>query len=89
LYPSFYIQPLHFFLSPAFYLLVFNDIPLVYLIEMATSMYEGGYNDSNRAFLQAFMARSTMTFDEAKPVLAAIFSAQGIVSLCCLSILPG
>ena len=40
-------------------------------------MYEDGYNDSNRAFLQAFMARSTMTFDEAKPVLAAIFSAQG------------
>lgn len=48
---------------------------------MATSMYEGGYNDSNRAFLQAFMARSTMTFDEAKPVLAAIFSAQGTLSL--------
>ncbi|CRG88690.1 hypothetical protein PISL3812_05724 [Talaromyces islandicus] len=37
---------------------------------------DDGYNDSNRAFLQAFMARSTMTFDEAKPVLAAIFSAQ-------------
>ncbi|EED14220.1 FAD dependent oxidoreductase superfamily [Talaromyces stipitatus ATCC 10500] len=45
-------------------------------IEMANSMYEGNYNDSNRAFLQAFMARSTMTFEEAKPVLAAIFSAQ-------------
>lgn len=40
-------------------------------------MEEDGYNDSNRAFLQAFMARSTMTFDEAKPVLAAIFSAHG------------
>jgi hypothetical protein len=40
-------------------------------------MDEDGYNDSNRAFLQAFMARSTMTFDEAKPVLAAIFSAHG------------
>ncbi|OJJ35988.1 hypothetical protein ASPWEDRAFT_172770 [Aspergillus wentii DTO 134E9] len=43
---------------------------------MANSMDEGGYNDSNRAFLQAFMARSTMTFEEARPVLAAIFSAQ-------------
>lgn len=37
-----------------------------------------GYNDSNRAFLQAFMARSSMTFNEARPILAAIFSAQGI-----------
>ncbi|KAJ5454161.1 uncharacterized protein N7458_005117 [Penicillium daleae] len=35
-----------------------------------------GYNDSNRAFLQAFMARSTMTFEEAQPVLAAILSAH-------------
>jgi hypothetical protein len=34
------------------------------------------YNDSNRAFLQAFMARGTMTFKEAKPVLAAIFTAK-------------
>lgn len=32
------------------------------------------YNDGNRAFLQAFMARGTMTFEEARPVLAAIFS---------------
>lgn len=40
-------------------------------------MEDDGYNDSNRAFLQAFMARSTMTFEEAKPVLAAIFSAHG------------
>lgn len=38
------------------------------------------YNDTNRAFLQAFMGRSTMTFEEAKPVLAAIFSAHGIYS---------
>lgn len=35
------------------------------------------YNDGNRAFLQAFMARSAMSFEEAKPVLAAIFSANG------------
>jgi hypothetical protein len=41
-------------------------------------MANNGYNDSNRAFLQAFMARSTMTFAEAKPVLAAIFSVHGI-----------
>ncbi|KKZ64374.1 hypothetical protein EMCG_09631 [[Emmonsia] crescens] len=34
------------------------------------------YNDSHRAFLQAFMARSTMTYEQAKPVLAAIFSAR-------------
>ncbi|KAJ5594614.1 uncharacterized protein N7459_000822 [Penicillium hispanicum] len=34
------------------------------------------YNDANRAFLQAFMSRSTMTFEEAQPILAAIFSAH-------------
>ncbi|KAJ5551624.1 hypothetical protein N7535_000431 [Penicillium sp. DV-2018c] len=32
------------------------------------------YDDSNRAFLQAFMARSAMTFAEARPILAAIMS---------------
>ena len=37
------------------------------------------YNDSNRAFLQAFMARSSMTFDEARPILAAILSARGML----------
>jgi hypothetical protein len=36
------------------------------------------YDDSNRAFLQAFLARSTMTFEEAKPVLAAIFTVLGL-----------
>ncbi|KAI0202496.1 Nse1 non-SMC component of SMC5-6 complex-domain-containing protein [Astrocystis sublimbata] len=36
----------------------------------------GQYNDGNRAFLQAFLARGTLTLKEAKPVLAAIFSAQ-------------
>lgn len=40
-------------------------------------MADAEYNDSNRAFLQAFMARSSMTFDEARPVLAAILSAHG------------
>ncbi|GAQ05112.1 hypothetical protein ALT_2433 [Aspergillus lentulus] len=44
---------------------------------MANNAGANGYNDSNRAFLQAFMARSTMTLEEARPVLAAIFSAHG------------
>ncbi|KAL2196793.1 Nse1 non-SMC component of SMC5-6 complex-domain-containing protein [Corynascus similis CBS 632.67] len=34
-----------------------------------------GYNDANRAFIQAFMARGTLTFREAQKVLAAIKSA--------------
>ncbi|KAI1094875.1 Nse1 non-SMC component of SMC5-6 complex-domain-containing protein [Rostrohypoxylon terebratum] len=34
------------------------------------------YDDSNRAFLQAFMARGTLTFKQARPILAAIFTAQ-------------
>ncbi|KAI9836100.1 MAG: hypothetical protein M1819_001716 [Sarea resinae] len=34
------------------------------------------YSDANRAFLQAFLARSTLTFKEAKPILAAIFTAH-------------
>lgn len=34
------------------------------------------YNDGNRAFLQAFMARGTMTLKEAKLLLAAIFTAE-------------
>jgi hypothetical protein len=49
---------------------------------MSNDVDEDGYNDSNRAFLQAFMARSTMTFEEAKPILAAIFSAHGAQSAC-------
>ncbi|KAI1300927.1 Nse1 non-SMC component of SMC5-6 complex-domain-containing protein [Xylaria venustula] len=36
----------------------------------------GQYSDGNRAFLQAFLARGTMTFDQSKHVLAAIFTAQ-------------
>ena len=35
------------------------------------------WNDSNRAFLQAFMARSNLTLDEAKPLLAAIQTTYG------------
>ncbi|KAJ5162754.1 uncharacterized protein N7500_004584 [Penicillium coprophilum] len=34
------------------------------------------YNDSNRAFLQAFMARSSMTFEDAQPILAAILTVS-------------
>jgi non-structural maintenance of chromosomes element 1 len=37
----------------------------------------GGYDDRHRAFLQAFMSRSTLKYDEAKPILAAIWSAFG------------
>jgi hypothetical protein len=37
------------------------------------------YNDANRAFIQAFMARSSMTLPEVQPVLAAIISLQGTV----------
>ncbi|MCJ1259691.1 hypothetical protein MMC24_007530 [Lignoscripta atroalba] len=37
---------------------------------------ETPYNNTNRAFLQAFLARSTLTFEEAKPILAAIFTAH-------------
>ncbi|KFX89489.1 hypothetical protein V490_06990 [Pseudogymnoascus sp. VKM F-3557] len=39
-------------------------------------MSAGQYDDSNRAFLQAFMARGTLTFKEARPLLAAIFSVK-------------
>ncbi|KJF60762.1 DNA repair protein Nse1 [Coccidioides immitis RS] len=34
------------------------------------------YDNSHRAFLQALMARSTMTLNEAKPILAAILSVK-------------
>ncbi|KAI1182420.1 Nse1 non-SMC component of SMC5-6 complex-domain-containing protein [Nemania serpens] len=36
----------------------------------------GQYNDGNRAFLQAFLARGTMTFKASQPILAAIFTEQ-------------
>ncbi|KAL2761210.1 hypothetical protein ACRALDRAFT_1059137 [Sodiomyces alcalophilus JCM 7366] len=32
------------------------------------------YNHSHRAFLQTFMARGTISYDEARPILAALFS---------------
>jgi hypothetical protein len=34
------------------------------------------YNDGNRAFLQAIMARGALTLKEGKLILAAIFTAQ-------------
>ena len=34
------------------------------------------YDDSNRAFLQAFLARSTLTLEDAKPILGAIYSVH-------------
>ncbi|CZR64164.1 related to DNA repair protein Nse1 [Phialocephala subalpina] len=34
------------------------------------------YNDGNRAFLQSFLARGTLTMEEAKPMIAAILSIQ-------------
>jgi hypothetical protein len=39
------------------------------------------YDDSNRAFLQAFMARSCMTFEDAQPILAAILTVSGTLLL--------
>lgn len=48
-------------------------------LDALTNMADEGpsYNDSNRAFLQAFLARSSLTFDEARPILAAIFTTHG------------
>lgn len=39
------------------------------------------WNNSNRAFLQAFIARNPLTYEQAKPILAAIASAHGELSL--------
>jgi hypothetical protein len=36
----------------------------------------GHYNDTNRAFLQSFLARGTLTSEEGRKLLAAIFTAQ-------------
>ena len=38
---------------------------------------DGGYNNTNRAFLQAFLACSTLTFDEAKAIIASILGVHG------------
>ncbi|KAF7511530.1 hypothetical protein GJ744_004118 [Endocarpon pusillum] len=34
------------------------------------------YNDSNRAFVQAFLARGTLTYETSKPLLASIFTVH-------------
>ena len=39
------------------------------------SQEEAGYRDTHRAFLQAFLARQSLTFADAKPLLAAIETA--------------
>ena len=36
------------------------------------------YNNSHRAFLQVFLAKSTLTFEQAKPIIAEILSVHGI-----------
>ncbi|KZF21247.1 DNA repair protein Nse1 [Xylona heveae TC161] len=43
---------------------------------MMSDETSGQYNDGNRAFLQAFLARGVLTLAEAKPVLAAIFTVH-------------
>lgn len=35
-----------------------------------------GYRDGNRAFLQAILARGTLTYEDAQPILAAIANAE-------------
>jgi hypothetical protein len=35
------------------------------------------YNNSHRAFLQSFLSRATLTFKQARPIVAAIEKAQG------------
>lgn len=60
-----------------------KDLELTDITNSETSRPEANlenmpeYNDSNRAFLQAFMARSSMTFEDAQPILAAILTVSG------------
>ncbi|KHN98000.1 Nse1 non-SMC component of SMC5-6 complex [Metarhizium album ARSEF 1941] len=42
------------------------------------SILGSDYDDSHRAFLQALLTHSTLTFEQAQPILAAIFNADGI-----------
>ncbi|KAF4979805.1 hypothetical protein FZEAL_4056 [Fusarium zealandicum] len=39
-------------------------------------MGDSHFNHGNRAFLQAILARGTITFEESRPILAAIFNAS-------------
>ena len=43
---------------------------------MPHSTPDASYTDANRAFLQAFLARSSLTLETAKPILAAVQSYQ-------------
>jgi len=38
---------------------------------------ETEYNNTHRAFLQVFLAKGTLTFEQAKPILANILTANG------------
>ena len=40
------------------------------------SQADGAYDNTHRAFLQALLARQTITFEDAKPLLSAIQTAQ-------------
>lgn len=42
---------------------------------MSDDGQDGGYNNVHRAFLQSLLARQTITFEDAKPILAAIYTA--------------
>ena len=57
---------------------IINIIRFIEFIDKMVSGVDADYNNGNRAFLQSFIARSTLTFEDAKPILAAIFSAQGM-----------
>jgi len=46
---------------------------------MEVGLNDEDYNNGHRALLQAFFARGSMTFEEARPVLAACMTAQGRV----------
>ncbi|WPH02784.1 DNA repair protein Nse1 [Acrodontium crateriforme] len=42
---------------------------------MSNDGFDGSYNNTHRAFLQSLLARQTITFEDAKPILAAIYTA--------------
>jgi hypothetical protein len=46
--------------------------------KMSNRRNRHAYDNSNRAFLQVMMARSSITFEESKPILAAIMSIRGM-----------
>ncbi|RCI08546.1 hypothetical protein L249_8929 [Ophiocordyceps polyrhachis-furcata BCC 54312] len=43
---------------------------------MEEDLISGGYDDTHRAFLQAFLSRGTLTFEESQSILAAIINAK-------------